>query len=102
MKLDRRLRVLESRVLGDCVILHFADGSTREIRGPRYFLGGLVAVSSLGIHRTPLQSEQLALIRESVDAEGPGRHLVELIRILLAPPDAPATVCTVRPQLRFG
>jgi hypothetical protein len=34
MKLERRVRKLESELSGSHVTLHFADGTTRELRGP--------------------------------------------------------------------
>jgi hypothetical protein len=35
MKFDKRIRALEARMLADPVILYLADGTTREVRGPR-------------------------------------------------------------------
>ena len=38
MKLEKRIHALETKMLSNPVILHFADGSTRVFFGPRYFL----------------------------------------------------------------
>src|ERR1035438_325323 len=38
MRLEKRVRALEARLIGAPVILHFADGSKRELRGSGDFL----------------------------------------------------------------
>jgi hypothetical protein len=87
MRLEKRIRALEARLTSDPVSLQFADGSTKEIRGPGDFLLDLFC-AALG--RTDLnsrQAAQLELIRESVAAEEPGGgHMVELLRALLNSP----------------
>jgi hypothetical protein len=83
MKFAKRLRALEARLITDPVILHLADGSTRELHGPgdlvlRLFRG------VFGADLSPVQAAQLDLIRESVSAEEPGGgHMIELLRCML-------------------
>ena len=85
MKLEKRLRALEARLIAAPVILIFADGSTEEICGPRYFLLDLFRASSdIGPDLSPVQAEQLDLIRRSVSAQEPGGgHRIELIRLYM-------------------
>jgi hypothetical protein len=79
---ERRIQALEARLSSDAVILHFADGSTQELRGPRYFLLDLINAAG----RTDIsasQAAQLEAVRRSLFAEEPGGgHLTEVIRIL--------------------
>ena len=87
--LEKRLKALESECLSRPVMLHFADGSTSELRGPRYFLCQLFSVSRRGANRTSVQEEQLELIRQVVCIEEPGGgHMAELIRIMLDSDDS--------------
>ncbi|HEY7334133.1 MAG TPA: hypothetical protein VH639_04555 [Bryobacteraceae bacterium] len=82
MKLEKRLRALEARMLSEPVILRFADGSTRELCGPRGFLLHLFVESS-SEDLTPEQTSQLDLIRASVAAGEPGGgHIIDLLRAL--------------------
>jgi hypothetical protein len=69
-------------MISDPVIQHFADGSTQELRGPRYFLLDLLhAVGRADISAS--QAAQLDAVRRSLWAEEPGGgRLTELIRIL--------------------
>jgi hypothetical protein len=62
--------------------LHFADGSTQELRGPPYFLlDSLHAVGRADISAS--QAAQLEAVRKSLWAEEPGGgRLTEVIRIL--------------------
>lgn len=84
MRLEKRIRALEARVFSDPVTLHFADGSKREIHGPRNFLLDLFVGACRGADITPAQAEQLDLIRHSVAAQEPrGAHMTELIRCFL-------------------
>src|SRR5215467_2059646 len=77
MRLETRLRALEGRMISSPVILHFADGSTRELRGPRGFLLKLFSGLSGG-ELTPEQAEQFDLIRRCSSVEEPGGgHLAE-------------------------
>jgi hypothetical protein len=82
---ERRIQALEARLSSAPVILHFADGSTRELRGPRYFLLDLInAAGRADISAS--QAAQLAAVRRSLWAEEPGGgHLTEVIRILPGP-----------------
>lgn len=68
-------------ILSEPVILHFADGSTRPIRGRGDRLLTLLA-SACRNDLTPGQAQTLAWIRESVSAEEPaGGRMIELLRI---------------------
>jgi hypothetical protein len=94
MRLEKRIRALEARMLADPVILYFADGSTREIRGHGHFLLGLFNDACGGADLSPVQKEQLDLIRRSVSAQEPGgARLTEIIRcFLLGPADASGNI----------
>lgn len=86
MKLEKRVKALEARLLADSVLLHFADGSTRLIMGRRYFLLDLFARESVDL--SPTEAAQLDLIRRCVAAEEPGgARLVELMQSVMGPPD---------------
>jgi hypothetical protein len=82
---ERRIHALEARLSSDPVILHFADGSTQELRGPQYFLLDLIgAVGRADIRAS--QAAQLEAVRKSFWAEEPGGgRLTEVIRILPGP-----------------
>lgn len=87
MRLEKRIRALEARLIKDPVILHFADGSTHEIRGHGDFLLGLFVGVCGGADLAPWQAEQLELIRQSVYAEEPGgARMTELLRCFLQLP----------------
>jgi hypothetical protein len=84
MNFERRIRALETRMITDPVILHFADGSTRELRGPGDFLLRLFPGVFGKANLSPGQAAQLDLIRQSVRAQEPGGgHMVELLQCLL-------------------
>jgi hypothetical protein len=84
-RVETRIGQFESRLLASPVILRLPDGSTRTIRGWRFFLLGLMNAASRGTTRTPTQAEQLELIRQAEFAEEPGGgHMIELIKVLLA------------------
>jgi hypothetical protein len=84
--LEKRIEALESRMLSDAVILHFADGSTKEIRGPRGFLLKLFAGLS-GEHLDPEQAEQFELVRRCIRAEEPGGgRLIAMLKALTPEP----------------
>jgi hypothetical protein len=86
MRLERRIQALEARLSSDPVILHFADGSTQELRGPRYFLLDLIGAACRGADISAGQAAQLAAICQSLWAEEPGKgRLTEVIRILPGP-----------------
>ena len=79
------LRALETRFIADSAVLHFADGSTREICGRGDYLLSLM-LGACG-DNNPRQAAQLNLIRQSVAAQAPGGgHMVELLRSLLTGP----------------
>jgi hypothetical protein len=69
--LEKRIAALESRMRPDSAILDFADGSTKEIHGPRGFLVKLFAGLSGGA-LDPEQAEQFELVRRCIRAEEPG------------------------------
>ena len=70
MRLEGRIRKLEKRMTPSPLILHFPDGSTREIRGRKYSLLDLVC--AMNRNPTPLQAEHLELIRRATYADEPG------------------------------
>ena len=81
MRLEKRIRALEARMLAEPVILHFADGSTREIHGRGDYLLDLFIGSCGGADLSPAQAADLELIRQSVSAQEPGgARMTELIR----------------------
>lgn len=87
MRLEKRIRALEARMLADPVILFSADGSKQEIHGPRNFLLDLLVRACGGAEIKPMQTAQLDLIRESVDAREPGgARMIELIRCCMYGP----------------
>ena len=88
MRVEERIRALESRMVMNPVVLYFSDGSTRNISGPGDFLLSLLLGALAGVNLSPTQSAQLDLIRQSVAALEPGRgHMVELLKSLLCAPE---------------
>jgi hypothetical protein len=84
MKFEKRLRALEARMMTDPLILHFADGSTREICGQGDFLLRLFKGVFGRADLSPSQAAQLDLIRQSVYAQEPGcGRMTELLRCFL-------------------
>jgi hypothetical protein len=84
MNFEKRLRALESKLITDPVILHFSDGSTRELHGSGEFVfrlfQGVLGTADL----RPGQAAQLDLIRQCVGAEEPGGgHMIELLQCFL-------------------
>ena len=87
MRLEKRIRALEARIKTDPVILYFADGSTRELRGRGDFLLRLFHGACGRADLSSRQAEQLDLIRESVSAQEPGNaHMTDLLRCFLNGP----------------
>ncbi len=87
MKLEKRIRSLEARLITEPVILRFAEGTTKEICGRSGFLLDLFCAACDGAELDPVQAAQLELIRGSVAAEEPGGgHMIELLRCFLAAP----------------
>ena len=72
-------------MISEPIVLTFADGSRRELCGPRGFLLKLFA--GLSAERLdPQQAEQLDWIRRCVSVEEPGGgHLIEMLRALREP-----------------
>lgn len=84
MNLKKRIHALESTILQDPIVLYFRDGSTRELRGPRYFMLRLFLAAHGGEDVTPWEAEQLELIRQRVSAREPGGgHMVELVAVAM-------------------
>ena len=82
---ERRIQALEARLSSAPVILHFADGSTQELRGPKYFLLDLICAAGRE-DISASQAAQLEAVRKSLWAEEPGRgRSTEVIRILPGP-----------------
>jgi hypothetical protein len=68
----------------DPIILHFADGSTREICCRGTYLLSLMRGVCRGEDLSPWQAEQLELVRRSLYAQEPGgARLTEVVRCLL-------------------
>ena len=98
MKIERRLRALESKMFADPVILYFADGSTREICGRADYLLKLFCTACYGGELSPRQSAELDLIRGSVSAGGAScAQMTQLIRCFLhGPAEEPSSDTPVR------
>jgi hypothetical protein len=87
-RIENRIQDLESKWRSDAVVLHFADGSTKMLRGPKYFLGGLAAAAARGARCTSEQEQQLQLIRLAAYAEEPGGgRMIELIKVMMIAAD---------------
>ena len=87
MRLEKRIQALEAQILSDPVILHFDDGHTESLTGPRYFLLDLLSCAYGGNVR-PEQATQLDLIRKCVRAQEPGGgRLVELMQSVMGSPE---------------
>jgi len=59
MRLEKRVRTLEARMLADPVVLYFADGSTREICGRADYLLRLFCTACYGGELSPRQASEL-------------------------------------------
>ena len=89
MRLEKRIQALESKMLSDPAILHFADGSTESLTGRRYFLLDLFS-SACGGNLSREQAAQLDLIRTCVFAQKPGGgRMVEAMQSLMDEPKEP-------------
>ena len=85
MRFEKRIRALEVEAFESTAILHFADGSTREISGSRHYLLDLFA-GACGGDLNSDQAKQLELIRECVAAEEPcGGRMIEVMQALMQP-----------------
>jgi hypothetical protein len=86
MRLEKRVRALEARIIAEPVVLYFGDGSARTICGRGDFLLSLMR-GACGAEVDPGQVAQLDLISQSVAAKEPGSgHMVELLRALMNGP----------------
>ena len=80
-------------MITDPGILHFADGSTKEIRGQGDFVRDLFAKAWSGAELSPVLTAQLDLIRKSVRCEEPdGGHMIELLNSILDAPVEPTDI----------
>lgn len=97
MRLEKRIRALEVKMITDPVTLFFADGSTREICGRGDSLLHLFTGLGGEADLSPAQAEQLDLIRRSVRVQEPSGHLVQLLRCLDMPAGAEEPDSDARP-----
>lgn len=100
MRLDKRLRRLETTLLSDPIVLVFADGSTREIRyqGPGMLSLFMAALSAE--QPGPQMREHLDWIRDCVGYIDPaGGHMIDIIKMALKtnPDDVFSPPACVRP-----
>lgn len=97
MRLEKRIRALEARMLADPVILYFVDGSTREICGRADHLLKLFCTACYGGDLSPRQAAELDLIRDSVGEGGAScARMTEIIRCFLrGPAEEPNSVTPV-------
>lgn len=85
LSLKSRIQRIEAKMISEPVVLTFADGSNRELRGSRGFQLKLFAGLS-GEQLDSQQAEQLDLIRRCASVEEPGGgHLIEMLRALMEP-----------------
>lgn len=98
MRLEKRIRAVETRKTPDPVVLYFEDGSTREICGRGDFLFELFQ-GICGEDISPSQAAHLALIRRAICVREPGGgHMVELMKSLIDEPvEQPSSGAPVRP-----
>jgi hypothetical protein len=84
MRIETRIRKLEAKMITDPIILHFADGTTRELCCRGTYLLSLMGHVCQGEDLSPRQAEQLDLVLRSVWAEEPGgARVTEMVRCLL-------------------
>jgi len=84
MRIEKRLRALETKLRADPVILYFADGSSRPISGRRPFPFSLFADLCERAELSAKQLEQVELIKQCVAGKEPnGGHMVDVIRCML-------------------
>ena len=87
MKLERRIRDLETRLLDNQVTLYFADGSARQIRGDGNYLLDLLISACRRDQLSCGHAADLDLIRGCVGSkEANGGHMIEMIRCALLGP----------------
>lgn len=100
MRLEKRIRRLETTFLSDPIVLVFADGSTRGIRyqGPGMLSLFMAALSAE--QPGPLMREHLDWIRDCVSYVDPaGGHMIDIIKQALKtnPDEVISTPAGVRP-----
>jgi hypothetical protein len=84
MTIETRIRKLEAKMITDPIILHFSDGTTRQLCYRGTYLLSLMRDVCRGLVLSPWQAEQLELVRRSVWAEEPGgARLVEVVHCLM-------------------
>ena len=97
MRLEKRIHALESRLITDPVVLHFADGSTRKMCGRGDFLLSMALGACGGADLSSGRATQLDLIRQSVAAQEPGGgHMIELLRIVPGQAEERSSLAPVR------
>ena len=86
-KLEKRLQILEAKLVGGVVVLTFADGSKREIPGHGQYLLKLVANLSRQEELSEMEREHIEAVCESIKAKEPGGgRMTEIIRCFVAGP----------------
>jgi hypothetical protein len=86
-KLEKRLQILEAKLVGGVVVLTFADGSKREIPGHGQYLLKLIANLSQQEKLSATEREHIEAVCESVGAKEPGGgRMTELIHCFMAGP----------------
>ena len=99
MKLEKRIRDLERKLLANRVKLYFGDGSTRQLRGDTDYLIDLLSDACGGDQLNCQHAADLELIRQCVGSkEANGGHMVELIQCLLLGPADEEPSCDTRPE----
>ena len=82
MRIEKRLRALEQRLITEPTVLFFDDGSTRQVCGRGHLLDLLLAALPGG-NLTSVQAEQIDLVRRCKYAQEPGgSRLIELFTSL--------------------
>jgi len=100
MRLDKRLRRLETTLLSDPIVLVFADGSTRGIRYPGLGMLSLFMAALSAEQPDSLMRQHLDWIRDCVGYVDPaGGHMIDVIKVALKtnPDDVFSPPACVRP-----
>jgi hypothetical protein len=82
MNIQRRLKLLEKRLISEPIVLQMPDGRTETLRGPRYYTLDLFKRAISG-DRTP-EMELIAQCTSSIEPGG-GR-MIELVQAILNGP----------------
>jgi len=97
MSLEKRIQALEARLIADPVVLCFAAGSKRELRGWGDFLLRLFQGAFGGADLSPGQAEELDLNRRCVAAQEPGGgRMIELLRCIPLGPAGTTTAAALQ------